>query len=275
MARTAGTRVVRSAAAANPGGPQAANPGGPQAASAERLIKSTERVRDLGEVFTPRRIVDDMLDLLPAEVWHSFPQATFLEPACGDGNFVVAIVERKLAQVAADWQAGTLPAGADVEALWFHGLAALASVYGVDISADNIIGGSPEHPIGARERVLTLFTDWVANTTGKRPAARSKLRSVASWIANANLIVGDMLPVDAAGKPRALTGIKLVEYAWEPTARQVTLSFTDMQQVMDEAAAETTEQMSLFGEAPAAPSYVGNFLELHRCPPPSNTDEQH
>lgn len=57
----------------------------------ERLVKSAERVRDLAEVFTPAETVDAMLDLLPSAVWSVHPSATFLEPACGDGNFLVAI----------------------------------------------------------------------------------------------------------------------------------------------------------------------------------------
>ena len=63
-------------------------------------MKSGERVRDLGEVFTPNATVQAMLDLLPAEMWEPHPAPTFLEPACGDGNFLVAILDRKLDRVA-------------------------------------------------------------------------------------------------------------------------------------------------------------------------------
>ena len=59
-------------------------------------IKSRERVRDLAEVYTHEREVNAMLDLVP----DMFPSATdpgntdrtFLEPACGHGNFLVAIL---------------------------------------------------------------------------------------------------------------------------------------------------------------------------------------
>ena len=50
----------------------------------ERLVKSETRVRDLGEVFTPSAVVQDMLDLLPLEIWAAHPSPTFLEPSCGD-----------------------------------------------------------------------------------------------------------------------------------------------------------------------------------------------
>ncbi len=46
----------------------------------ERLVKSTERVRDLGEVFTPNATVQEMLNLLPAKMWavgHRRVQTTF------------------------------------------------------------------------------------------------------------------------------------------------------------------------------------------------------
>jgi len=63
--------------------------------SEERLVKSFERVRDLGEVFTPNATVQQMLDLLPSAMWAPHPSPTFFEPACGDGNFLVAILDRK------------------------------------------------------------------------------------------------------------------------------------------------------------------------------------
>ncbi len=108
---------------------------------AELLIKSTDRVRDLAEVFTPAATVQTMLDFLPAEMWAVHPSPTFLEPACGDGNFLVAILDRKLDAVALAHRRGGLPAGLTSEAIEFHGLEALASIYAVDISRDNVMGG--------------------------------------------------------------------------------------------------------------------------------------
>lgn len=61
----------------------------------EKLIKSKQRVSDFGEVFTPAHIVKDMCDLVPAEMWVSI-DITFLEPACGTGNFLAEILARKL-----------------------------------------------------------------------------------------------------------------------------------------------------------------------------------
>lgn len=54
----------------------------------ERLIKSKERVKEHAEVFTPSWLVKDMCDTIPSEIWENI-ESTFLEPACGNGNFLV------------------------------------------------------------------------------------------------------------------------------------------------------------------------------------------
>lgn len=84
----------------------------------QSLTKSKDRVKALGEVFTPTILVKEMLDALPAECW--LPHKTFLEPSCGNGNFLVAILQRKL-------QAGHPP------------LQALQTIWGVDIMNDNVV----------------------------------------------------------------------------------------------------------------------------------------
>jgi len=61
------------------------------------LIKSKKRVADHGEVFTPAWMVDAMLDLVKGETERL--DSRFLEPACGSGNFLVRILQRKLAAV--------------------------------------------------------------------------------------------------------------------------------------------------------------------------------
>ena len=87
----------------------------------EKLIKSKQRVKDFAEVFTPKHIVKGMCDLVPAEMWVNV-DTTFLEPACGTGNFLVEILERKF-KLCENWE---------------DGLRALKSVYGVDIQQDNV-----------------------------------------------------------------------------------------------------------------------------------------
>ena len=60
-------------------------------------VKSKQRVADHGEVFTPAWLVEEMLDLVKSKTERI--DSRFLEPACGSGNFLVAILRRKLAAV--------------------------------------------------------------------------------------------------------------------------------------------------------------------------------
>lgn len=232
----------------------------------ERLVKSAERVRDLGEVFTPAATVKDMLDLLPKKMWAVHPSPTFLEPACGDGNFLVAILDRKLTAVAKAHAANKLPAGQDEDGLAFHALQALSSIYAIDISADNIIGGTPGHEIGARQRLLDLVTAWHHDTTGVKLNARSVTLSVARWIVERNVIVGNMLDTNADGTPSGRDDIQIVEYDWQPDHKTVAVSVTTLGAVMAEANVETTGRATLFDDFSPAPVWSGNFTELRKAP---------
>lgn len=93
-------------------------------------IKSRDRVRDLAEVYTAEREVNAMLDLLgPLNVNIT---ATYLEPACGNGNFLVAILERKLEAI---FSISPRPKQREME---FRILQAAASIYGIDICMNNV-----------------------------------------------------------------------------------------------------------------------------------------
>jgi type I restriction-modification system DNA methylase subunit len=96
----------------------------------EQLLKSRHRVRTYGEVFTPRHMVDRMLDLVREELetGPDFVDKTFLEPAAGHGNFLVAILHRKLRAVEKNYPPEEWP-----EASLF----ALASIYGIELLEDN------------------------------------------------------------------------------------------------------------------------------------------
>lgn len=231
----------------------------------EKLVKSSERVRDLGEVFTPNATVQEMLNLLPKMIWASHPSSTFLEPACGDGNFLVAILDRKLDQIAKDFIKGKLPAGADTEAAQFHALEALASIYAVDISADNIIGGTPGHEIGARARLLTEFADWNSTVLAKNLDDRSLALRAARWIVEHNLLIGNMLPADSSGKPTGRSEIPIIEYTWNPSTLSVSLSKTTLGEVMAAEEAETGSMLSLFSPDEPAPFWQGKALSLNEA----------
>ena len=228
----------------------------------ERIVKSDERVRDLGEVFTPAATVEEMLDMFPAAMWAVHPSPTFLEPACGDGNFLIAILTRKLAAVAKGYSSGKLPAGTSEEAAQVHALEALASIYAVDISVENIIGGTVGHEIGARERLLSAFTAWNLTTLNKQLTERSLALRSAQWIVEHNLIIGNMLPLDIAGKPTGRDAIPIIEYTFEPETLSVALRKTKLGDVIESINAETAVELSLFGPVEPELLWSGKVLKI-------------
>ena len=95
----------------------------------EKQIKSSDRVKNHGEVLTARREVEAMLDLVKNESERI--DSRFLEPACGDGNFLVAILERKLKTVTTRYKSKKIDFEVNL-------LSALSSIYGIDLLEDNV-----------------------------------------------------------------------------------------------------------------------------------------
>lgn len=91
-------------------------------------VKSKQRVSDFGEVYTAKEQVDAMLDLVKSEC--NKVDSTFLEPACGSGNFLVEILSRKLVVVRKKF--GKIQKDYEINML-----IALGSIYGIDILPDN------------------------------------------------------------------------------------------------------------------------------------------
>ena len=236
----------------------------------ERLVKSADRVRDLGEVFTPSRIVKDMLDLLPEAMWRVNPSRTFLEPACGDGNFLVEIYRRKAAAVAKSWGKGDLPAGKEPDALRFHLLEAMSSIYGVDISPENILGGTPEHPVGARERLELCFSESLREAVGQAPRTNSLTVQSLRWVLDRNIQIANMLSTNSDGTPNHYReDLPLIDYGWSPTELKVRVSLTTLGDTMRQAEQESAEAPSLFGAAEPEVLWEGRFDEVHRAPAPT------
>ena len=94
-----------------------------------KLVKSKQRVADHGEVFTPEWLVEAMLDLVKAETERI--DSRFLEPACGDGNFLVPVLRRKLAAV-------ELKYGRSEFERRHYALLAVMCIYGIELLTDNI-----------------------------------------------------------------------------------------------------------------------------------------
>lgn len=92
-------------------------------------VKTKERVRQHGEVFTAEREVMAMMDLVKEDA--SNIDSTFFEPACGDGNFLAEILLRKMRSVFKV----ALSNDADCE---YWATRAFSTIYGVDIMLDNV-----------------------------------------------------------------------------------------------------------------------------------------
>lgn len=231
----------------------------------DRIVKSQDRVRDLGEVFTPANIVNEILDLLPRNLWNSTNVSNFFEPACGDGNFLVAILDRKLDEVARQWKAENLQAGTSTKALQFHSLQILSSIYAVDISRENILGGSIEHPVGARDRLLHHLEYWYESVTNENMSTVENFGKTATWIVEKNILVANMLPFDSVGKATKRELIPFVEYEWLPTKHFVSITQTTFGQIKDEAENEFADAMTLFGSEPKEVIWSNVFLKLHEA----------
>lgn len=229
-------------------------------------VKSVERVRDLGEVFTPGSTVQAMLDLLPTDIWDVHPSAAFLEPACGDGNFLVAILDRKLEAITEAEAAHALPAGVTKDAVRFHALEALASIYAVDISGDNVIGGTPGHEIGARDRLLSHLMGWYTTSVSRRLTKDSPLLLAARWVVERNVQIGNMLAFNPHGTPSGWELLPLIEYQWDPTGMTVRLFTTTLGAVMEASAAETLHAMTLFAPPEPTEAWEGRAVWLHEAP---------
>lgn len=140
-------------------------------------VKSRHRVKTYGEVFTPRSMVDRMLDLVREELetGPDFVDKTFLEPAAGDGNFLVAILRRKLQAIEKRIRAEE----------WLHeSLFALASIYGVEFLEDN------HHD--AKAIMLAGFLSFHQGH-GTPCGPETDLHQAAEFLIDANIVRGNTL----------------------------------------------------------------------------------
>lgn len=139
-----------------------------------KQIKSKERVAEHGEVFTNEREVNAMLDMIKQETERI--ESRFLEPACGNGNFLAEVLNRKLAVVKKQYGKSAL----EYEK---YSILALSSIYGVDIMEDN-----------AKECRTRLYDIWnKAYTKQCKSEANEVAREAANFIIRHNILYGDAL----------------------------------------------------------------------------------
>jgi hypothetical protein len=137
-------------------------------------IKSRERVVDHGEVFTSEREVNAMLDLVVNET-HRI-DSRFLEPACGTGNFLIEVLNRKLEVVSDRYRKSQI----EFER---YAVIAVGSIYGVDLLEDNV-----DH---CRQRLFEAFDLVYGGLYGA--ACSDDCRTSIRFILTRNILWGDAL----------------------------------------------------------------------------------
>jgi len=147
----------------------------------ERQAVSRKRITDHGEVYTAKREVNAMLDLVKQETERI--ESRFLEPACGTGNFLTEILDRKLRLVENRYHKSQLE---------FERNAALAmsSIYGIDILEDNVAE--------CRKRLFDIFDQKYTNLF--KEAAKKECRDAVKYILEKNIIWGDALDLKTVSK---------------------------------------------------------------------------
>ena len=140
-------------------------------------IKSKERVKDNGEVFTPSNTVEEMIDLVNDEAGGEFignVRTSVLEPSCGNGNFLVAIIARKLK---------TLNDIDNQEEYEKGMMEAFFNTYGIDIMPDNIFE--------SKERMITVAKE--AYNDKLKCNMPEWLEKNIRYIMDHNIVIGDAI----------------------------------------------------------------------------------
>ena len=138
--------------------------------ASEGLVKSRKRVIDHGEVFTPAWMVEDMIDLVSVEAARI--DSRFLEPACGSGNFLMAVLKRKLNSVESKYSKSEFEKR-------HHALFALMSIYGIELLGDNVLE--------CRENLSRIFNSYLGIDQ------ENEWAKAAAFVLDANILQGDAL----------------------------------------------------------------------------------
>ena len=202
-----------------------------------RQVKSKKRVADHGEVFTNQREVNAMLDLVKQETERI--ESRFLEPACGNGNFLAEVLRRKLTVVDSRYSKSQVE--------WErYSIIAVSSIYGVDILEDN----AQE----CRDRLLGIYSDWYSNLF--KQAKPECIRSV-RFLLGRNILWGDALDFT-----NPVTKQPIVFSEWSA----VNGSMLKRRDYMFKFLVEKSHQFSLFndeGNAAAIDEPVKDFPLIH------------
>lgn len=202
----------------------------------EKIIKSADRVKNIGEVFTPKKTVDFMLDQSEIKEKVNSLTATFLEPSAGEGAFLVELLKRKL--LYAKTQANSKK---DLQNKF---LQALSTLYGIELMEDNV-----EMLV---MNMANTFRDMYFKTFNLKEQNQKVLKS-ANVIISANMAQGDALTRKTA------TGSPIVFSEWKPIGKdKVQRTEYTFDSIVEGngptgIVQEHTEQLDLFADFDAEP----------------------
>jgi hypothetical protein len=209
--------------------------------TAEKTIKSRQRVQEHGEVLTPQHIVNAMLELVRPETERI--DSRFLEPACGTGNFLVEILQRKLRVVKARYARVQL----EYER---YAVLAVSSIYGIDILEDN----AEE----CRQRLFAVFD--AAYTRLFKDKAKTACRETVRYLLRKNVIHGDALSLKTAGENP--NSIVFAEWSLVNGTSLKRRDFT-FQELLNCAPLEGRHLFSDLGENAFIPEPVRDYPPVH------------
>lgn len=219
-------------------------------------IKSKERVSDHGEVFTAEREVNAMLDLVKQETERV--DSRFLEPACGDGNFVAEILRRKLeaAKKRAIPPKKKKPLPMEFEK---QSVIAIASIYGVDLLMDNVLA--------CRERLYEIWNKEYEDIC--KNEVSDDCKAAVRFILSRNIVCGNALSLKVVDDKGNDTEEPIVFSEWSfvmgnrmqrKDYRFDKLLAGEYEPKANKKKTEMEGQMSLFSFMEEKPSDEGEFL---------------
>ena len=210
--------------------------------------KSKERVRDHGEVFTAEREVKAMCDLVKDETERI--DSRFLEPACGDGNFLAEILTRKLQVVKKKY-------GKSVTDYERNSLLAVSGIYGVDILYDNVLA--------CRKRMFDIWNDEYSRVC--KGAEDEQMRNAIKFILQRNIVCGNALTLKCVDDKGQDTDEPIVFSEWAfVTGSMLQRSDYSFAAMLADSVNEAEGQLSIFdlndGEGRFLQKYVMHYKKV-------------
>lgn len=188
----------------------------------EQQVVSKERVTQNGEVFTAKREVNAMLDLVKKESYRI--ESTFLEPSCGTGNFLVEILRRKLK---------TASQFANNQAVWEKAaLQCLATIYGIELMEDNVST--------SRTRLSEIFEEEYNRLF--EHSQNKKIIKAAKFIIGTNIITGNTLEMKTS------QGLPILFTEWNFDDDKVVRKEFSMQAMIEFNQSKSKDQCNLFAQ---------------------------